>query len=124
VPNRFPIAGRAFAAILVAAGLLPAAAHAHAILESSSPNAGGSIPAGAVDLEFHYNSRIDHARSRLLLTAPGGGQQTLKIGANDAPDVLTAAATLTPGAYNVRWQVLAVDGHITRGDVPFTVTGP
>jgi methionine-rich copper-binding protein CopC len=23
----------------------------------------------------------------------------------------------------VRWQVLAVDGHITRGDVPFTVTG-
>ena len=24
----------------------------------------------------------------------------------------------------MRWQVLAVDGHITRGDVPFTVTGP
>ncbi|MFI4981818.1 MAG: copper resistance protein CopC, partial [Nevskiales bacterium] len=29
----------------------------------------------------------------------------------------------TPGAYVVRWQVLSVDGHITRGDVPFTVTG-
>jgi methionine-rich copper-binding protein CopC len=24
----------------------------------------------------------------------------------------------------VRWQVLAIDGHITRGDVAFTVTGP
>jgi methionine-rich copper-binding protein CopC len=23
----------------------------------------------------------------------------------------------------VRWQVLAIDGHITRGDVPFTVMG-
>ena len=25
---------------------------------------------------------------------------------------------------NVRWQVLSVDGHITRGDVPFVVKGP
>ena len=41
-----------------------------------------------------------------------------------AADVLAASATLTPGAYVMRWQVLAVDGHITRGDVPFTVQGP
>ena len=41
------------------------------------------------------------------------------------PDMLETTANLeTPGAYVVRWQVLAVDGHITRGDVPFTVTGP
>jgi hypothetical protein len=38
--------------------------------------------------------------------------------------VIECDATLTtPGAYVVRWQVLAIDGHITRGDVPFTVTG-
>jgi copper resistance protein C len=30
---------------------------------------------------------------------------------------------MAPGSYSVRWQVLAIDGHITRGDVPFTVTG-
>jgi methionine-rich copper-binding protein CopC len=35
--------------------------------------------------------------------------------------VLLARADLSPGAYSVRWQVLAVDGHITRGEVPFTV---
>jgi methionine-rich copper-binding protein CopC len=38
--------------------------------------------------------------------------------------VLTATVTLTPGTYVLRWQVLAIDGHITRGDVPFTVTEP
>ncbi len=39
-------------------------------------------------------------------------------------DTLQTSAELTkPGAYVVRWQVLAIDGHITRGDVPFTVTG-
>ena len=40
------------------------------------------------------------------------------------PDIVTSRVTLTPGSYVVRWQVLAVDGHITRGDVPLTVTAP
>jgi len=26
-----------------------------------------------------------------------------------------------PGAWRLRWQVLALDGHITRGDVPFAI---
>jgi hypothetical protein len=36
---------------------------------------------------------------------------------------MDTTATLTPGPYVLRWQVLAIDGHITRGDVTFTV-GP
>ena len=40
------------------------------------------------------------------------------------PDLLTSTVTLTPGVYVLRWQVLAIDGHITRGDVPFTVMEP
>jgi methionine-rich copper-binding protein CopC len=27
-----------------------------------------------------------------------------------------------PGAYALRWRVLAVDGHITRGDIPFIIS--
>ena len=30
-------------------------------------------------------------------------------------------AGLAPGSYVLRWQVLSVDGHITRGDIPFKV---
>ena len=37
--------------------------------------------------------------------------------------ISTSADLKVPGRYVVRWQVLAIDGHITRGDVPFTVTG-
>jgi len=36
-------------------------------------------------------------------------------------DGLRTTVSLVPGLYSLRWQVLAVDGHITRGDVPFTV---
>ena len=30
-------------------------------------------------------------------------------------------AGLKPGAYKLQWQVLASDGHISRGEVAFTV---
>jgi len=39
-----------------------------------------------------------------------------------SPDTLSSKATgLVPGAYKIQWQVLAPDGHITRGVVPFAV---
>jgi methionine-rich copper-binding protein CopC len=99
-------------------------ANAHAILIRSAP-AGTLAPmAGTIALELHYNSRIDAGRSRLTLIRADRSQSVLPILPDTAPDVLRADATLPPGTYTVRWQVLAIDGHITRGDVPFTVTGP
>ena len=105
--------------------LAPVGATAHAILEQSQPAAGGHVPAGKVTLTFDYNSRVDRARSRLTLTRPDKTQAVLKIDQSGPPNVISTSTELTaPGAYAVRWQVLATDGHITRGDVPFTVTGP
>jgi methionine-rich copper-binding protein CopC len=108
----------------LAAVLLPSLADAHAILEDSTPPAGASVKAGKLDLRFRYNSRIDKARSRLTLTRPDHTKDTVAIDPGGPPDILGAHLNLTQGAYVVRWQVLAVDGHITRGDVPFTVTAP
>ena len=104
--------------------LVPSLAQAHAILVRSQPPSGGTAAAGQVAMEFRFNSRIDRGRSRLTLTAPDHQQSVLPINPEEgSPDILHASATLAPGAYVVRWQVLAIDGHITRGDVPFTVTG-
>jgi methionine-rich copper-binding protein CopC len=101
-----------------------AGALAHAILERSQPPSGGSIPAGQASLSFTYNSRVDKSRSRLTLTRPDNSQAVLRISPAGPPNVINASTEFpTPGAYVVRWQVLAIDGHITRGDVPFTVTG-
>jgi hypothetical protein len=108
----------------MAAMLLPVLAQAHAILEESTPPAGASVKAGPLDLRLRYNSRIDPARSRLTLIRPDQTHDVVTIEPGAPPDVIDAHLTLTPGAYIVRWQVLAVDGHITRGDVPLTVTAP
>jgi methionine-rich copper-binding protein CopC len=122
-----PILSRSRRAVLaggLALALPPQRASAHAILEASEPNPGATVPAGSMALKLRFNSRIDRERSRLTLTHPDQSKSTLPIDPDGPPDLLTTTVALTPGAYVVRWQVLAVDGHITRGDVPFTVTGP
>lgn len=113
-----------FALLPLAALLTPYPAQAHAILLGGTPAPGMTVPAGPLDLRLRYNSRIDKGRSRLTLTAPDHTQATLPIASGAAPDVLDSSANLSPGAYVLRWQVLAVDGHITRGDVAFTVAAP
>jgi copper resistance protein C len=109
---------------LLGLALSPTGAMAHAILEQSRPPAGGSVRSGRMEMSFSYNSRIDRDRSRLNLTRPDHTQTVLRISQAGPPNVIITSTELTiPGRYVVRWQVLAIDGHITRGDVPFTVTG-
>jgi len=113
-----------FALLPLVAPLTPYPAQAHAILLGGTPAPGATVPSGPLDLRLRYNSRIDKGRSRLTLTAPDHTQATLPIAPGAVPDVLNSSANLSPGAYVLRWQVLAVDGHITRGDVAFTVAAP
>jgi methionine-rich copper-binding protein CopC len=103
--------------------LCPNLAFAHAILIASRPPEGGTVAAGQVAIHLQYNSRIDRARSRVTLTRPDHTQATLPIAAEGTPDAINTEATLPAGAYVLHWQVLAIDGHITRGNVTFTV-GP
>lgn len=95
-------------------------AAAHAILMESTPAVRAAVPPGPADIVLRFNSRIDQARSRLDLRGAGAAPLALKL-APSGPDTLAAATPLAPGDWVLRWQVLAVDGHITRGDVPFTV---
>lgn len=99
-----------------------AAADAHAILLDSTPAPNGSLAAGHIVVRLRFNSRIDAARSRVTLMLPDQTKTLLPTDLGPTPDVLQGAADLGPGAYRLRWQVLAIDGHVTRGDVPFTLT--
>ena len=97
-------------------------AAAHAVLLEASPAANSSVRGPDVAMRLRYNVRVEAGRSRLSLLLPDKSVKPLIIGEQPSPDVLTAQATsLAPGEYRIRWQVLASDGHITRGEVPFTI---
>ncbi len=103
--------------------LAPRPALAHAVLIDSTPAPDGHVPAGRLAIKFRYNSRIDAPRSKLTLTSPDASTARLD-SHGEGPDLLDAEVTVSPGAYTLHWQVLAIDGHITRGNVPFTVDAP
>jgi len=118
---------RKFCALLLfataAALLIDVSAEAHAVLMESAPALKSAVPGPAVPIKLRFNVRIDALRSRLTLIHPDGSAQVLEISKKTAADTLEAQATgLAAGAYRLRWQVLASDGHITRGEIPFTVT--
>lgn len=113
----------ALALPLALAALTPALAHA--VLVSSTPAANGAATPGKTEIRLRYNSRIDRGRSSFTLVTPDN--QDVRLTAEDGgkPEtVVLPAEFAAPGAYTLRWQVLAPDGHITRGALPFTVKAP
>jgi methionine-rich copper-binding protein CopC len=113
------IAGMAALAILLTAGRL---IEGHAILKESSPAANTTVAGPDVSITLRYNVRVDSARSKIQLSRPDESVTELPLVKQVSPDTLSSKATgLVPGAYKIQWQVLAPDGHITRGVVPFSV---
>ena len=91
----------------------------HAILLSTVPASSETIQGGAAHVQLRFNARIDAKRSSLFLVLPGGGDRQLSVD-QPSPGILTTEVTgLAPGSYILRWQVLAEDGHITRGQLTF-----
>ena len=113
------LAVAAVAMVLLAGGRF---LEGHAVLKESSPAANSTIAGPDVTITLKYNIRVDSARSKLQLSHPDDSVTDLPLQKQSSPDTLSAKATgLTPGAYKLQWQVLAPDGHITRGVVPFSV---
>jgi methionine-rich copper-binding protein CopC len=95
---------------------------AHAILMDSTPKINSTISGPDVDITLRFNVRIDGERSRVLLVAPDGASSALTLAKQEKPDILQMHASgLKPGSYKLQWKVLASDGHMSNGDVPFTV---
>ena len=110
----------------VLAGLIPAAAYAHAIVLESSPRPGAVLARPPAQITLRFNSKIEKRFTRLTL-ATGNQPPAPVTAASDepaAPDRLVIPIrSLAPGDYTLRYRVLAVDGHITEGALRFTV-GP
>ena len=95
----------------------------HAILVKSFPQANEIVSGPVVPVALTFNSRVDQARSTLTLENPDHSTSKVPIDVDrSSPEKLLSKLSLsTPGLYKLRWQVLAVDGHITRGEIPFQV---
>jgi methionine-rich copper-binding protein CopC len=116
--------GHLFLAILIL-GSTSRPAAAHAVLVESTPAAKSTTSGPSIVIRLRFNARIDAGRSIIILIRKDGGLSTkLQTIKQPEPNTLTATATgMQAGDYSIRWQVLAPDGHITSGEIPFSIGG-
>lgn len=97
-------------------------AFAHAMLMHSTPADQAVVRSHQVDIALDYDSRIEARRCTVKVTDAAGKPVAVQMERSAKPSELNAVAhDLANGKYQIHWQVLASDGHITRGDVTFTV---
>ena len=116
------MAGWALCATLLACDA--GAAWAHAIILESEPAAGAKLAEPPPRVYLRFNSKLEKQLSSVRLMSADGRPVPLPVVAagDGSPDrIVLTLGKLGPGAYVVRYKVLAVDGHITEGALRFSV---
>jgi hypothetical protein len=106
--------------------LLPSLALAHGHLKNAEP-APDSTSAAPKQLSLSFSEGVETSLSQVLLQRVDG-QASMAIttgkvisGRDERTLDVPLEAPLEPGRYQVKWRVLAKDGHKTQGDYRFTV---
>jgi len=78
----------------------------------------------ATSFSIRFDGPVAHGSARLTLVTPSGNR-TLRARLGSEPNTLfTAVGALPPGAYELRWEVRAMDGQRSTGVIPFKVPTP
>lgn len=124
-PGTRQAAALSFAILLgvsAAVVVLSQGASAHAIVVAAQPAMNAIVARGELEIRLGFNSQVDGKRSRLSLQRPDGSEMVIALAPDAPPGVLAGRAQATvSGRWKLRWQVLSLDGHITRGEVRFSV---
>ena len=88
----------------------------------SKPANNAAVKGPDIPIWLRFNVRVDGKRSRLQIIAPDGSSIPVESPKQTAPDILESHAKgLKPGDYKLQWKALASDGHMSNGEVDFTV---
>jgi copper transport protein len=106
---------------LAALLLLPAAASAHAVLETSVPEYGAVVATEPNHLTLSYNEDVVPSLAQVSVLTPQGHELA-------RPPRVSGSTVTVPlrsgpkGSYTVRWRMVAADdGHVTEGAFSFGV---
>ena len=105
-------------ALLVAGPAFP-----HAVVVESIPKDRAELKTAPRQVELRFNVRVEQALARASLKRGDAAPVALPLRKDSAQsDRLTVPLpSLGPGSYEVRYHVLAADGHTTQGIVRFRV---
>lgn len=110
-------------AIAIVLGTQPIAL-AHAFLDNAVPKVGSVLTAPPKTIRIQFTKPVEAAFSHIRLFTRNGTAVDTGPAATDPSDqtqlIAPVIGALSPGQYEVRWDVLSVDTHRTNGHFPFT----
>lgn len=111
----------AIACLVLLAGAAPA--RGHAVLTRSSVD-GATVRADTpMTVTLRFNSAIERGLAKVVLVNDRREERPLEIvPAGERGEVKVAVPGLPPGAYGLRYKVLAADGHTTESILRFRVS--
>lgn len=113
-----------FCFLLVLANFLPQYVLAHAFPDHSEPRVGSTVQGSPARVSIWFDGALESAFTTIRVEDINGRQMDKgNGGVNEAEPTLLEVELpqLSPGTYRVIWDVLARDGHRTKGDYTFTI---
>ena len=98
-------------------------ASAHAVVVESTLQDGAEVASAPATVELRFNVRIEQALSRASLKSASGMVPLAprRGTSRQSNRLIVPLPALGAGAYELRYQVLAADGHTTQGVLRFRV---
>jgi methionine-rich copper-binding protein CopC len=101
------------------------AAFAHSALVRAEPGPRAEVAVSPQYIRLWFNEPIEAEFSNVTIIKVGGkaidGVGKPKVASDDANQLVVPLPPLAPGAYQVRYRVLSVDGHVVDWGFGFTV---
>ena len=118
------ISGAAIASTVLALTFIPGIASAHAILESSSPEASALLASSPKEIRLDFDEQVEDTLGDIRVY--DSEQREVSIGktvrsASDVSIVSAEMPMLKNGVYVVVWRVVSADGHPVTGAFPFEI---
>lgn len=108
--------------LLVLTGSPLRQAQAHAVVVEATPRDRATLGEAPPEIVLRFNATLEKKLVHVKLERADGSSQTL---ADRAPEPAVVRCTLPrdlgPGAYTLKYKVLATDGHATQGVLRFTL---
>jgi methionine-rich copper-binding protein CopC len=104
--------------------VMPRAAAAHAFPDHSEPRVGSTVEGSPVQVRIWFDGELESAFTTIVVQDESGRQVDKGNGGVDRSDptlLEVELPQLLSGTYHVFWDVLARDGHRTKGDFTFII---